>query len=58
MLDWFANLWEIDKGEYWGYVTTGGTEGNLHGILTGSVLLNLEPFHVLQIVSIPNIMIY
>lgn len=40
MLDWFANLWEIDKGEYWGYVTTGGTEGNLHGILTGSDLLN------------------
>ncbi|KAH1230609.1 hypothetical protein AAZX31_10G215500 [Glycine max] len=35
VLDWFANLWEIDKGEYWGYVTTGGTEGNLHGILTG-----------------------
>ncbi|KAL2324621.1 hypothetical protein Fmac_023679 [Flemingia macrophylla] len=35
VLDWFANLWEIEKGEYWGYVTTGGTEGNLHGILTG-----------------------
>ncbi|XP_061342027.1 serine decarboxylase 1-like [Gastrolobium bilobum] len=35
VLDWFANLWEIEKGEYWGYVTTGGTEGNLHGILLG-----------------------
>ncbi|KAK7343726.1 hypothetical protein VNO77_12716 [Canavalia gladiata] len=35
VLDWFANLWEIDRGEYWGYVTTGGTEGNLHGILLG-----------------------
>ncbi|KAJ1388445.1 Pyridoxal-phosphate binding site [Sesbania bispinosa] len=35
VLDWFANLWEIKKSEYWGYVTTGGTEGNLHGILVG-----------------------
>ncbi|XP_061342028.1 serine decarboxylase-like [Gastrolobium bilobum] len=35
VLDWFANLWEIEKDEYWGYVTTGGTEGNLHGILIG-----------------------
>ncbi|XP_061342029.1 serine decarboxylase-like [Gastrolobium bilobum] len=35
VLDWFANLWEIEKDEYWGYVTTGGTEGNLHGILQG-----------------------
>ncbi|XP_061342030.1 serine decarboxylase-like [Gastrolobium bilobum] len=35
VLDWFANLWEIEKGDYWGYVTTGGTEGNLHGILLG-----------------------
>ncbi|XP_020232087.1 serine decarboxylase-like [Cajanus cajan] len=37
VLDWFANLWEIEKNEYWGYVTTGGTEGNLHGILVGLV---------------------
>ncbi|XP_057423747.1 serine decarboxylase 1-like isoform X1 [Lotus japonicus] len=35
VLDWFANLWEIEKEEYWGYVTTGGTEGNLYGILSG-----------------------
>ncbi|KAL5069744.1 hypothetical protein RYX36_020631, partial [Vicia faba] len=35
VLDWFAKLWEIEKNEYWGYVTTGGTEGNLHGILVG-----------------------
>lgn len=35
VLDWFAKLWEIEKGKYWGYVTTGGTEGNLHGILIG-----------------------
>ncbi|MED6124150.1 hypothetical protein PIB30_056367 [Stylosanthes scabra] len=35
VLDWFANLWEIQKNKYWGYVTTGGTECNLHGILVG-----------------------
>ncbi|MCL7038428.1 hypothetical protein MKW94_009872 [Papaver nudicaule] len=35
VLDWFARLWGIEKDEYWGYVTNGGTEGNLHGILVG-----------------------
>ena len=35
VLNWFAKLWEIDAEEYWGYITTCGTEGNLHGILTG-----------------------
>ncbi|CAH9074323.1 unnamed protein product [Cuscuta epithymum] len=35
VLDWFAQLWEIEKDEYWGYITNGGTEGNLHGILLG-----------------------
>ncbi|KAG2448549.1 hypothetical protein HYH02_006440 [Chlamydomonas schloesseri] len=35
VLNWFARLWEIDEEEYWGYITTCGTEGNLHGILVG-----------------------
>jgi histidine decarboxylase len=35
VLDWFANLWEIEKQDYWGYVTSCGTEGNLHGLLLG-----------------------
>ncbi|XP_047334481.1 serine decarboxylase-like [Impatiens glandulifera] len=39
VLDWFANLWEIQNTDYWGYVTNGGTEGNLHGILVGRELL-------------------
>ncbi|KAL0393932.1 UNVERIFIED_CONTAM: Serine decarboxylase [Sesamum latifolium] len=39
VLDWFAGLWEIDKDEYWGYVTNGGTESNFHGILLGRELL-------------------
>ncbi len=33
VIDFFANLWKIPKGDYWGYVTTCGTEGNLHGML-------------------------
>ncbi|MCD7471820.1 hypothetical protein HAX54_012496 [Datura stramonium] len=39
VLDWFAQLWKIEKDEYWGYITNGGTEGNLHGILVGRELL-------------------
>lgn len=37
VLDWFARLWELEKNEYWGYITNCGTEGNLHGILVGLV---------------------
>jgi len=33
VIDFFARLWKIEPDEYWGYVTTCGTEGNLHGIL-------------------------
>jgi len=33
VIDFFAHLWHIPKDNYWGYVTTCGTEGNLHGIL-------------------------
>ncbi|CAH9074492.1 unnamed protein product [Cuscuta europaea] len=39
VLDWFAQLWEIEKDKYWGYITNGGTEGNLHGILLGREVL-------------------
>jgi len=35
VLDWFARLWDLEKDEYWGYITNCGTEGNLHGILVG-----------------------
>ncbi|XP_045812047.1 serine decarboxylase-like isoform X1 [Trifolium pratense] len=57
VLDWFAKLWEIEKNDYWGYVTTGGTEGNLHGILVGrenfpgGILYTSEDSHY----SIPKI---
>lgn len=33
VIDFFADLWKADKDSYWGYVTTSGTEGNLHAIL-------------------------
>jgi len=33
VIDFFANLWKMEPDSYWGYVTTSGTEGNLHGIL-------------------------
>jgi len=33
VIDFFAKLWKIPENEYWGYVTTCGTEGNLHGML-------------------------
>ena len=31
VIEFFAQLWHLP--DYWGYVTTSGTEGNLHGIL-------------------------
>jgi len=33
VIDFFASIWKADKNSYWGYVTTSGTEGNLHAIL-------------------------
>ena len=33
VLQFFADLWHIGEGAYWGYVTTCGTEGNLLGLL-------------------------
>jgi len=33
VIDFFAKLWKMEPDSYWGYVTTSGTEGNLHGML-------------------------
>uniref|UniRef100_A0ACD5X7F5 Uncharacterized protein n=1 Tax=Avena sativa TaxID=4498 RepID=A0ACD5X7F5_AVESA len=38
VLDWFARLWDLQQDEYWGYITNGGTEGNMHGLLVGREL--------------------
>ncbi|MBD2527540.1 histidine decarboxylase [Nostoc sp. FACHB-133] len=35
-ISWFAQLYELP--EYWGYVTSGGTEGNLYGLFLGRTL--------------------
>ncbi|MFC5475776.1 histidine decarboxylase [Paraherbaspirillum soli] len=32
VVDFFANLYRAPKTDYWGYVTNGGTEGNLYGL--------------------------
>lgn len=32
VLDWFAELMHAPADEWWGYVTNGGTEGNLYGL--------------------------
>lgn len=32
VLDFFAELYHIPKKDYWGYVTHGGTEGNMYGL--------------------------
>jgi len=39
VIDFFAKLWKMEEGKYWGYVTTCGTEGNLHGMLLARELL-------------------
>lgn len=45
VLEFFAELWEIEKEDYWGYVTCSGTEGNLYGlILAREVLPNATLF--------------
>lgn len=35
VIDYFSDLYFLDKNNRWGYVTTSGTEGNLYGILLG-----------------------
>ncbi len=32
VLEWFAALYHAPAGEWWGYVTNGGTEGNMYGL--------------------------
>lgn len=35
VLAFFARLYSIPESNFWGYVTNGGTEGNMHGIFLG-----------------------
>lgn len=38
VIDYFAQLFHAPKNDYWGYVTNGGTEGNLYGLYVGREL--------------------
>jgi len=39
VLDWFAALHHTPHDEYWGYVTNGGSEGNMYGLYLARELL-------------------
>ena len=41
VVDYFANLYKFKK-DYWGFVTTSGTDGNNHGIYAGRKYLQLK----------------
>lgn len=38
VLNWFANIHKAPLDNYWGYVTNGGTEGNMYGLYLGREL--------------------
>lgn len=35
VLDFFINLFHLDRADSWGYITNGGTEGNISGLYQG-----------------------
>jgi histidine decarboxylase len=35
VLEFFADMWGIDKNNIWGYITSAGTEGNMQGLYVG-----------------------
>jgi histidine decarboxylase len=39
VLQWFAELMHAPENNYWGYVTNGGTEGNMYGLYLARELL-------------------
>ncbi len=68
VLDWFGELTHVDPDSYWGYVTNGGSEGNLYGLYlarelmpTGMVYYCEETHYSvsknLRMLNMPSIMI-
>ncbi|MBN1854636.1 MAG: histidine decarboxylase [Pirellulales bacterium] len=68
VIQWFAELTHADEKGYWGYVTNGGTEGNLYGLylarelLASGMVYYSEHTHYsvsknLRLLQMPNIMI-
>lgn len=45
VLNFFANLWGINKENIWGYITSSGTEGNMQGIYVGREYLGNPVFY-------------
>ena len=39
VIDFFAQLFHASDKDYWGYITSGGTEANMYGLYTGRVFL-------------------
>lgn len=68
VLAWFAELTHADPGSFWGYITNGGSEGNLYGLYLARELMPdgmvyySEDTHYsvaknLRMLKMPNIMI-
>ncbi len=68
VLAWFAELTHADHGSFWGYITNGGSEGNLYGLYLARELMPegmvyySEDTHYsvsknLRMLKMPNIMI-
>ena len=68
VLDWFAELTHADPQSYWGYVTNGGSEGNLYALylarelFPGGMTYYSEETHYsvsknLRMLKMPNIML-
>ncbi len=68
VLAWFADLTHADPGSFWGYITNGGSEGNLYGLylaremMPEGMVYYSEDTHYsvsknLRMLKMPNIMI-
>lgn len=42
VIEFFADLFHACDKEYWGYITSGGTEANMYGLYTGRVFLEFS----------------
>ena len=67
-LQFFARLYKISAKEFWGYVTSGGTEGNMYGLFVGrelhpeGILYFSEDTHysipkIARVLKMPHIMV-
>ena len=68
VITWFSDLMGLDRQEAWGYVTSGGTEGNMYGLYMGRELFpggtvyfsqdtHYSVVKLLRLLNIRNVMI-